>query len=421
MKKSFLYLLAVTAFTATFTSCSNDDEPIVPGVSLEEKAYASQNLDLSLNGSNLVGKKVTFTPDGNGNANITLAGEPLNLSDLIGGMTKADSATEGLSIPTAGVLPGSPSVVIPVKLEGEADSCTCKGTGETDFCTYSYSGYATPENFKFDLSDVKLKNTSLAGTWTIHPLKVDDEDGSEYPFNTLHVDWVSEKGIDLFGTGYPMPVADLLGLTLVYPFLPAIDNDSTTTSIVDALCQVVKSIDLGEDGSVSAKYLDTKVEGLPETVAPKGIAQYIISKEGQLRLFLDPAAIIANTLNNATERTRAVDLSSLVEGLMQNLLPMLTAGIPIEYGQAQYTKDGKVVTIENTTAFYLGTETLLPILKIAKPLFSDEDFVKSIVEEASKDPNMGIMAMMLPGILNAIPEIIDTTSKVEIGINLTKN
>ena len=73
MKKSFLYLLAVTAFTATFTSCSNDDEPIVPGVSLEEKAYASQNLDLSLNGSNLVGKKVTFTPDGNGNANITLA------------------------------------------------------------------------------------------------------------------------------------------------------------------------------------------------------------------------------------------------------------------------------------------------------------------------------------------------------------
>lgn len=100
---------------------------------------------------------------------------------------------------------------------------------------------------------------------------------------------------------------------------------------------------------------------------------------------------------------------------------MLTAGIPIEYGQAQYTKDGKVVTIENTTAFYLGTETLLPILKIAKPLFSDEDFVKSIVEEASKDPNMGIMAMMLPGILNAIPEIIDTTSKVEIGINLTKN
>ncbi len=140
-----------------------------------------------------------------------------------------------------------------------------------------------------------------------------------------------------------------------------------------------------------------------------------------MRLFLDPAAIIANTLNNATERTRAVDLSSLVEGLMQNLLPMLTAGIPIEYGQAQYTKDGKVVTIENTTAFYLGTETLLPILKIAKPLFSDEDFVKSIVEEASKDPNMGIMAMMLPGILNAIPEIIDTTSKVEIGINLTKN
>ena len=118
-------------------------------------------------------------------------------------MTKADSATEGLSIPTAGVLPGSPSVVIPVKLEGEADSCTFKGTGETDFCTYSYSGYATPENFKFDLSDVKLKNTSLAGTWTIHPLKVDDEDGSEYPFNTLHVDWVSEKGIDLFGTWLP--------------------------------------------------------------------------------------------------------------------------------------------------------------------------------------------------------------------------
>ena len=51
---------------------------------------------------------------------------------------------------------------------------------------------------------------------------------------------------------------------------------------------------------------------------------------------------------------------------------------------------------------------------------TDNDFVNSIVEEAEKDPAMGSMANTLSGILKAFPEIVNSTSKVEIGINLKK-
>ena len=43
-----------------------------------------------------------------------------------------------------------------------------------------------------------------------------------------------------------------------------------------------------------------------------------------------------------------------------------------------------------------------------------------IVEAAKQDPTMGGMADMLPSILKTLPEIVDTTSKVEIGINLDR-
>ena len=105
---------------------------------------------------------------------------------------------------------------------------------------------------------------------------------------------------------------------------------------------------------------------------------------------------------------------------MQQLIPMLTQGVPVGYGKAITNGEGDLNEDPNIKSFYLGTKTLLPILKAFKPLLSDEDFINSIVEEASKDPEMGSMAGMLPQIFASLPAIIDTTTKIEIGINLKK-
>ncbi len=98
---------------------------------------------------------------------------------------------------------------------------------------------------------------------------------------------------------------------------------------------------------------------------------------------------------------------------------------PVAPGDGLQTKtytdaDGNIEENPDAVSFYLGTETLLPILKVVSPVFADQDMIDLIVGIASQDPNMGAMAGMLPGILQALPDVIGTTSRIELGINLNK-
>ncbi len=407
MKLKFIYALAIAGALSTFTSCSDDDP--APGSSLEQKTYSSDDLTLNFNGAPLIGKTVTFTPGNDGKGTVTLAGEPLDPSQILDMITRAAADYQPTrTIPTAGVLPGSPSVSIPVELKGDANNCTFEGTNETEYCTYSYSGSVTADNFEFNLSDVKLKNTSLAGTWTIPAL-----DNSFY--NVARVEWVSKKGVDLWGLGSDTPMASIVALAFVFT---NVQYQGESVPVLEMLSKVLHNVTFQEDGTLTAEYVDTKTG---ETMnAPAGIAQYVITSEGNLKLFLNPAAIIANTARVAQRSTRALDIMSLINDLMTELKPMLESGIPLSYGQAIADDEGNLNEDPNVKSFYLGTETLLPLLKALTPIFTDKDFVNSLVEEASKDPNMGMMAGMLPKILNALPDVIKETTKVEIGINLKK-
>lgn len=414
MKKRFIYSLALAAVVGqAFTSCKSDD-PEYPGDALTEKTYADELLKVTLNGDQLLGKSVTFTPDGKGKANIILQGATLNLSEIIGMIGGAETAAENdaqpsLEVPTAGVLPGSASVTIPVELSGDAGNCTFSGSGETDYCTFNYTGSATDANLEFNLSDVKLKNVSLAGTWT-----VGDFEGTNNFYTLARVVWKSEKGVELF-PGWEMPIETIASMTLLMPMLAPDEEGNPTMNCLQMLQASLKDVTFAEDGTLTARYVDSKTG--QEMTAPAGVAQYVVDGEGQLRLFLNPAAIIANTVKMAA-KTRAADMTMLIEGLMTQVLPMLTNGVPVHFGNAIVDAEGNTTT--DLTAFYLGTETLLPLFKTIAPLFEDEEFVQSLVDAASQDPAMGSMAGMLPGILNSLPGIIDTTTQLEIGINLQK-
>lgn len=421
MKLKFIYALAIAGALSTFTSCSDDDP--APGSSLEQKTYSSnEGLTLNLNGAPLIGKTVTFTPGTDGNATVTLAGEPLDPSQIMGMLTR-ESMIQTLHTP--GVLPGSPSVSIPVELKGDANNCTFEGTNETEYCTYSYSGSVTADNFEFNLSDVKLKNTSLAGTWTV-PNFYDDPE-NEYSgnaFNVARVVWDADSMANiLFDLGPDMPpyimklpISTVLQMALVTPMFNPDEDGNATTNPLQMLNMVLYNVTLSESGDVTAKYLDVKTGEI--TTAPTGLAQYVVESDNTIRLFLNPAAIIANSVANTKAKTRAADITIIVENLMKEVIPLLSQGIPVKYGPAIADYDGNLS--EDATSFYLDTKTLLPLLNVFAPLFSDEEFVKSIAEEAAKDPSMAGMAGMLPGILNSLPDIIGSTTKVEIGINLKK-
>ncbi len=187
-------------------------------------------------------------------------------------------------------------------------------------------------------------------------------------------------------------------------------------SLLQTYTMLLNNVTFGEDGSVTALYTDLDAETPGQVEAPKGLAQYVVADDNTIRLFLDPYAIIKATM----ARSRAIDTTAMIEGLLTQLIPMLSNGVTLHYGAALLDPEGNVNEDANVKSFYLGTETLLPILETVKPLFADEDFVNSIIEIAGSNPDMGAMAPMLGGILKSMPEIIDTTSKIEIGVNLSK-
>ncbi len=413
-----------------FTACRDDDDPKVPGEALPEKTYTVANgLNITVDGENAYGQAVTFTPGTGNNATITLAGEGLDLSSLIGGIMMADnSAAPGLMLPTASVIPGSVEVKFPVALNGDSDNVTFSGNYEAEYCSFDYEGKVTADAMALDVKNIVLKNTTLAGTYDL-------KDNDEKYFNVCRIEWDSESKLMVdMGFGVPIPFEMKAMLAVMLGGYELVEIEGEKVNVFNALNAVLKSVTLGNDGSVVAEYGDTEVEGLPVKKSAKGLAQYVVTSDNQMRLILNPYAIIAASADaeNRAEGDAEIDPSVLLEkllpvaeNLLPKLIPLLSQGFPVNYGPAlvpDEVEDDLMVpsTDPNFVSFYLDTNTLLPILKDIAPLLGDDDVVNFIVQAASQDPDMGFMASMLPPILKSLPDVINTTSKVELGLNLQK-
>ncbi|MDE6496618.1 MAG: DUF4925 domain-containing protein, partial [Duncaniella sp.] len=349
-----------------------------------------------------------------------IAGAPLDLSAIIGGMMSSKANNQpAFALPTSSIIPGSTSVSFPVDLVGSADDCTFEGTATADYCTFEYSGNVTKETMILNISKIALKNTSMAGTYTFPELYEDDGWGGQTPSipNILRVKWNAEKLAPLF-PGFELQMGPLLGVAMGMPIIKTPEYPNGLPPVV-ALYDILKEVKLGADGSVTAKYVDAKdLTGTP-VESPKGLVRYVVVDDHTLRLFIDPAAIIKTTVEKAAKSSRALDINALIEGLMTQVVPMLANGVPVTYGPC-LDGEGDIRDDFDATSFYLGTETLLPILKIVAPVLADEGIVNQLVETVKADESMAQYADMMEGILKVLPEVIETTSEIELGINLTK-
>ena len=397
MKKNlFYYLFTVICSVTLFASCSDDDEKVVNPV--PQTTFTGENgLQLTYNGAPMLGKKVTFTPDATNaqKATLRLEGE-FDLNGILG-KAKSAAAREDVSMPTApGVLPGSPVVTLPVDLTINGDQCSFAGTSETDYCTFSYKGEVSAGAMELDLSEVKLKNAKLAGmTWKLEPY--DETNPNET--DPIYLVWEAEKKVLGF-----MPIESVLKIALCMDLIAAgADNKISAT---DMLGTVLQDVTFMEDGNIVATYKDAANGGTEWTKSPVNLAQYVVENDNQMKVFLNPAAIIA-AVNNAG---RAVDVQAVIQQAIQMLYPMLVNGVPVAFGQT-----------DDALSVYLNTELLLPLLKtLVVPLLSDEEVVAMLVELMKKDPDFGEMAGLAESTLKAFPEIIESTTKVEIGLNFVK-
>lgn len=398
MKKNlFYYLFAVICSVALFTSCSDDDDEKMVNPVPQTTFTGENGLQLTYNGAPMPGKKVTFTPDATNaqKATLRLEGE-FDLNGILG-KAKSAAAREDVSMPTApGVLPGSPVVTLPVDLTINGDKCSFAGTSETDYCTFSYKGEVSAGAMELALSEVKLKNAKLAGmTWKLKPY--DKEDPNET--DPIYLVWEAEKKVFDF-----LPIESVLKLALRMELIAA--GADHKVSATEMLGTVLQDVTFMEDGNIVATYKDAANGGTEWTKSPVNQAQYVVENDNQIKVFLNPAAIIA-AVNNAG---RAIDVQTVIQQAIQILYPMLVNGVPVAFEQT-----------EDALSVYLNTELLLPLLKtLVVPLLSDEEVVAMLVELMKKDPDFSEMADLAEPMLKAFPEIIESTTKVEIGLNFVK-
>ena len=386
-----------------FTSCSDDDEKVVNPI--PQTTFNSENgLQLTYNGAPLLGKKVTFTPDATEatKATLRLEGE-FDLSGILKGQRSNMTSPTG-----PGVFPGSPVTTLSVDLSINGNQCTFSGVSETEYCTFSYAGKVTAGTMDLSFTDVTLKNTALAGTvWKPTPLANTEDGGRDEP---IHFVWKSgtKAAIEIL-PGHPSEVEinDLLLLALRFPLFD--DGSGDRVSVEQMLCSVLKDVTLGADGNIVATYMDAANGGTEWVTSPSNMAQYVVTGDNQLLLFLNPQAIMAN-VDNVEKSVRTVDVGAILQQAIAELYPMLINGVPLTY-----TKEG------NRMKVFLGTDLLLPLMKnIVAPLFEDEEFLNMVIEAMKSDPQFGGMAGMMVPTLKLLPEIIKNTTQLEIGLDLTQ-
>lgn len=404
MKKNlFYYLFAVICTIGLFTSCSDDDEKVVNPI--PQTTFNSENgLQLTYNGAPLLGKKVTFTPDATEatKATLRLEGE-FDLTGILKGQRSNMTSPTG-----PGVFLGSPVTTLSVDLSINGNQCTFSGVSETEYCTFSYAGKVTAGTMDLSFTDVTLKNTALAGTvWKPTPLANTEDGGMDEP---IHFVWKSgtKAAIEIF-LGHPseIEINDLLLLALRFPLFD--DGSGDRVSVEQMLCSVLKDVTLGADGNIVATYMDAANGGTEWVTSPSNMAQYVVTGDNQLLLFLNPQAIMAN-VDNVEKSVRTVDVGAILQQAIAELYPMLINGVPLTY-----TKEG------NRMKVFLGTDLLLPLMKnIVAPLFEDEEFLNMVIEAMKSDPQFGGMAGMMVPTLKLLPEIIKNTTQLEIGLDLTQ-
>ena len=273
MSKKLVYLFALICSIGLFTGCSDDEEEIVDN-SWEELVgdYSGENLVLSYGDMALTGKKVSFSATSGNNGKLLLNN----------------------------IIPGENETTIS---NVEVKNSEFSGTATTTYANVEYAGSVKEKVMTLKLTVVMndpngwAKTYSLAD-YTTGPLEYN---GYENPNAVLagagYINYVCVTSSSDYGTSYGAIFRGVFGILLP---------------------QVLNSITLGTDGTITAKYIKegkiefktdwifqspTKevVEALIPTSnwldAPKHLA-YWFHKDGKLYMKLDLGNIIGQVMGS---------------------------------------------------------------------------------------------------------------------------
>lgn len=378
MKKSLILGAFALFMAGTFvTSCSDDDTPKVVCPIEKTTFNDAKGLKMTYSGQPMLGKQVEFTPSETDATKgvITLSGAPLIMS----------AGRENVSdVPVmSGVIPGEKTTTINVDLKIENDVVTFEGEDLNEAGRkVAYKGKVTKDEMNLDLSVTMPKNNFAGSKWKI--LSKPQSEG-DFPFVVQWKHGVEKIEIDEF-------------IKLLFATIPVED-----TLLLEYIPQVFGEISFLEDGNIQAQYKKSKND--KEWIdSPMNIATYSVTSEGNIVLYINAAQIIAGVEGNNS------NIIQTVFGIVPSLKSLLSDGVTLTVRKNE----------NGSTSVFMDENVLLPILKDVKPLFENEDIKAGIIEFVKKNagPLADFAVYLVTPILDAMPNIIDTTSDMEIGINI---
>jgi len=455
MRKRIFGLMAAVCMLGLFSACSDDDPkpapvpeptptPVVPGDDLVDKEYPASEVEVTISGETITGKIAKFIPKEDGTAELTLEGEPVSMNSLF---DEAESKADEETIPTPGVIPGSPTITLPITLEGDATKCTFKGTAETEYCTFSYSGSVDASSLGLEITNLELKDKSFAGTYefvkNVHDPYISPDAGPDYVptsnfslawESTLRIDCISSVTLYTMGTNYGPSTIGWLLSDILEGYYYSVDGDTNpNASPLDMFSRKFKSVTLTESGDFIINTFDSET--------PYAKLQYVAEDANTIHLFIEPK-LLTNEFLPCTEENR--------NGVREFLKPLLTAfisagkeGYPVKYGPAlEFT--GKCgapwpnnyplfneSSDPNHVSFYFDTEFLKPVLESVCPLINTnieskgvEAYLEDLQTRLGKFNNTSLynwqVGYRLPYAIISFPKAIENASKLELGFNFMK-
>lgn len=415
-----IYLLPIAALLIAGACSSNDPAAPAP---LKEKTYTAKALQLFYNGQPMPSKTVSIAQDG-GNAVVKV----YSLFDL----SEVGMGLKG-EIPAAGPIPGSAELTIETPVTAVDGEWEFAGTGENDFCTYNYAGYATQDVMKLYLNDVELKSGGLKPhVWKPAPTEKDAK--GVYTSLPFYIDWQYD----------PLPGEDIdfspiLDALTTLPLIPVYGN-TAYMSLSEAVKEVLKSVAFNEDGNILVSYV-TSVGGayhLAQTYPNR--YQYVLTPDNGMKVFVDPMSLFGLLLVNTSGGTPAdkvilndhglfpadvaksatpdsVAKSSEMDQLrtevmgaaIKYLLPKMAEGLTFKYNLSASNLD---VYIDTPEAVEMFNAILGPIIK-------DNAKVEMLMKYLAQNP---ATAKLLPEIQKLLPQFMaafSRTNTLRIGFAFT--
>ena len=99
-----------------------------------------------------------------------------------------------------------------------------------------------------------------------------------------------------------------------------------------------------------------------------------------------------------------------VEGIVKNMSPMLAEGLPMA-----------CVRQGDGMQLYLGSEVLVPLLKqVIVPVLSNPAMRGIVADLVQHNTSLSQYATAIMALYDALPQLLDQTTKIELGLNFTK-